>query len=164
MVSRGKVRALGVWLAALALVLFGVVSVSAASSCSVTVSPRSGTAGTVFTFHGEGFKPTGLTLHKDNAEAGDHSLSESKDPWTVTVRSRPGDEGDWSAEFVSAECSDVARFKITLPNTDVAGSGTKESRGTMPLGLAALVLVSGAGSGLILGRRLRASSADNAAL
>src|SRR3954447_9931162 len=101
MVSRGTFRALGVSLAALGLVFIGVSSVSATSSCSVTVSPKSGAAGTVFTFHGSGFKPTNLTLHKDDGEAGDHALSESNDPWTLAVHSRPGDEGSWSAEFSS---------------------------------------------------------------
>src|SRR3954447_528549 len=164
MVSRGKVRALGVSLAALALVLLEVASVSAAPTCSVTVSPKSGTAGTLFTFHGSGFKPTSLLLRKDDAEAGDHTLSETKDPWTVAVRSRPGDEGTWSAEFSSDQCTGEASFKVTLSNTDVAGSPAGDGRGTVPLGLAVVVLSVGAGSGLVLGRRLRSFSADNSAL
>src|SRR3954454_5077860 len=79
MVSSGAFRALGVSLAALLLVLVGAASVSAASSCSVTVTPKSGAAGTTFTFHGQGFKPTNLMLHKNDKDAGQHSLNEPKD-------------------------------------------------------------------------------------
>src|SRR5690348_7601708 len=118
MVSRGTFRALGVSLAALLLVFVGVSSVSAAASCSVTVSPATGTAGTVFTFHGKGFKPTGLTLHKNDAQAGEHKLSSLDDPWTLAVRSRPGDEGKWSAEFSSSACTTATTFTVTLSNTD----------------------------------------------
>src|SRR3954468_1114956 len=99
MVRRGAFRALGVSLAALLLVCLGASAVMAAPSCTVAVSPSSGTAGTVFTFKGKGFEPDHLTLHKDESEAGDHDLKDTGDPWSLSVRSRPGDEGVWSAEF-----------------------------------------------------------------
>jgi hypothetical protein len=164
MVSRGSIRALGVSLAALLLVFVGVSTVSAAASCSVTVSPATGTAGTVFTFNGKGFKPTELTLHKDDAQASDHKLGSMSDPWTLAVRSRPGDEGKWSAEFSSAQCTSAASFTVTLSNTDVAPAtvaSVASHGGAVPLSLAGLVLAAGATGGLFLGRRLRAGSADN---
>jgi hypothetical protein len=164
MVSRGSVRALGVSLAALLFVLLGASAVTATPSCSVSVSPKTGTAGSVFTFHGNGFKPTDLTLHKNDAEAGNHSLTEASTTWSVAVRSRPGDEGDWSAEFSSNQCSAVATFTVTLSNTDVAMPGTTPTGGSIALSLAAHVLAAGAAGGVFLGRKLNASSADNQAL
>ena len=161
MVSGGTFRALGVSLATLLLLLVGSSTVSAASSCSVAVSPKSGAAGTVFTFKGQGFKPTNVTLHKNDLDAGAHTLSEPKDPWTVSVRSKPGDEGTWSAEFSSDSCSAAAGFEVTLSNTDVVATSAPGGSGPIPLALAALVLVGGAGGGVILGKRLRAVPADN---
>jgi hypothetical protein len=165
MVNSGSFRAMGVSLAALLLVLVSAASVSAASSCSVTVSPKSGAAGTVFTFNGQGFKPTNLMLHKDNKDAGQHSLSEAKDPWSVTVRSRPGDEGTWSAQFSSSACTAAAAFEVTLSNTDVLPvSAAPAGSGNVPIGLAALVLLSGLGGGVALSKRLRTVPIDNRTL
>jgi hypothetical protein len=159
--SRGKFRVVGVSLAALLFVLVGASAVSAASACSVTVSPKSGAAGTVFSFHGKGFEPTELTLHKDAADAGNHALSNTGDPWTLAVHSRPGDEGQWSAQFASTECTAVATFSVTLSNTDVADLHADVTHGSVPLPLGLMVLGAGAGSGIWLGRRLRLLSAHN---
>ena len=166
MVSRGALRALGVSLAALLFMCLEASSVMAApSQCSASVSPRSGTAGTVFTFSGSGFKPTELTLHKNDAEAGVHELSGSSDPWQVSVRSRPGDEGAWSAELSSDQCSAVVEFKVTLANTDVLSDAQPDSGSVpLPLGLAVIVLAAGVGGGLVLGRRVNVAATDNRAL
>src|SRR5688572_23653951 len=116
MVTRGRVRALGASFVALLLLSIGAAGVSAADAeCSVEVSPTAGAAGTVFVFSGTGFEPTELVLHKDDTAAGTHSIDVSDDdPWEVSVRSRPGDEGVWAAELSSEDCSAVAQFRVTL--------------------------------------------------
>lgn len=168
MVSRGTFRALGASIAALLLLCIEVSSVMAAkpADCSVNVSPRAGSAGTTFVFNGTGFKPTELRLHKNDSDAGVHSVDVGdKDPWQLTVRSRPGDEGTWAAELVSDDCSAAAAFRVTLNNTDAASdlkSGT--ARHGMPLLLPAILAAAGAGGGLVLGRRFREVSADNRSL
>ena len=162
MEGRGtKIRAVGISLAALLFVLVGTSAVNAASACSVTVSPKSGTAGTVFSFHGKGFEPTELTLRKDAADPSTHELSDTGDPWTLSVHSRPGDEGQWNAEFSSSSCTAIATFSVTLSSTDVADLHADQAPGSVPLPLGLLVLGAGAGSGIWLGRRLRALPAHN---
>src|SRR3954453_7444073 len=105
MVGRGSIRTAGILLSVLLLVFVGVSSVAAAPTCVVNVTPRSGAAGSLFTFHGSGFEPIELSLSKDDEEATVHDLTESNDPWTLAVRSRPGDEGKWRAQFTSDECT-----------------------------------------------------------
>jgi hypothetical protein len=161
MVSRGSIRALGVAIAGVLLLLAGTSVVSAAAGCTVTVSPRTGVAGSVFTIHGSGFKATQLMLRRDGTEADTHPLDESTDHWDVAVRSRPGDEGVWTAELSSDECSAAANFTVTLENTDVADATAAAKSAGVPLGLAAFVLVAGAGGGLVLGRRLHAVAVHN---
>lgn len=162
MESRAKLRAVGVSLSALLFVLVGASAVNGAAACSVTVSPRSGAAGTLFSFHGKGFEPNQLMLHKGDADAGSHQLGNTGDPWSLTVRSRPGDEGQWSAEFTSKECSAVASFSVTLSNTDAAADARlAPAHNSMPLPAILIVLGVGAGSGLFLGRRLLGLSVDN---
>jgi hypothetical protein len=164
MVSRGTVRALGVSLAALLLIFVGASAVTAAPSCTVTVSPASGAAGTVFKFNGKGFEPNHMSLHHDDSEAGSHDLKDPGDPWTLSVHSRPGDEGKWSAEFYNDDCSAAALFTVTLSNTDVADvtSPTSGPGNPLSLPLAALVLVLGSASGVLLGRKLQ-GTVDNRA-
>jgi hypothetical protein len=162
MVSRGTVRALGVSLVALLLVFVGASAATAAPSCTVTVSPASGAAGTVFKFQGKGFEPTHMSLHKDEAEAGSHDLKDTGDPWNLSVHSRPGDEGKWSAEFYNDDCSAAALFTVTLSNTDVTdvASATSGSGSPLSIGLAALVLALGSAGGVVLGRKLQ-GAVDN---
>ena len=94
MVRWGSVSTVAASLGALLLLCFGASVVTAtAKQCSVTVSPKSGTAGQTFTFSGSGFEPTQLTLLKNHDAAGGHALAISNDPWQVSVLSRPGDEG-----------------------------------------------------------------------
>jgi len=136
---------------------------AADKQCSVTVSPKSGTAGQSFTFSGSGFEPAQLTLHKNDAEAGVHDLTISKDTWQVSVISRPGDEGSWSAEFDSATCTAVATFKVTLTNTDVSpiASGAPTTGNGLPSSLVLAVVGVGLGGGIFMGRRVRGRAVDN---
>lgn len=164
MVSRGLFRALGASLAALLLALVGVSAVSAAPECIVTVSPSTGAAGTAFTFHGKGFQPTHLSLHKGGTEAGDHDLSKGGDPWTLAVRSRPGDEGSWTAEFTSDQCSAETTFTVTLSNTDVAVAPGAGLGNELSIPLAVVLLAAVAGGGIFVGRRLRPFAVDNQSL
>jgi hypothetical protein len=166
MVGRGALRTLGVLLGGLLFVCLEASSVMAApSQCSASISPRTGTAGTVFTFRGSGFTPTELTLHKNDSEASVHQLNVNSDPWQVSVRSRPGDEGSWSAELSSAQCSAAVEFKVTLANTDVLSDAQPDSGSVpLPLGLAVIVLAAGVGGGLVLGRRVNVAATDNRAL
>ncbi|HEY5474360.1 MAG TPA: hypothetical protein VIK32_14370 [Candidatus Limnocylindrales bacterium] len=163
MVGRRAFRALGVSLAALPFMLLETSAVMAApSQCSASVSPPAGAAGIAFTFSGTGFKPTEITLHKNDTEAGVHELSVTSDPWQVSVRSRPGDEGSWSAELSSDQCSAVVEFKVTLANTDVVSDAQPTSgSGSTPIGLALFVLAGGIGGGLALGRRVNDRATDN---
>lgn len=166
MVSRGRVGVLGVSLAALLFLSVEASAVMAQSgACSVEVSPRAGAAGTVFVFSGSGFKPTELTLHKDDSDAGVHDVDVgTEDPWQVSVRSRPGDEGAWVAELSSDACSATAQFRVTLNNTDaVSDAVTPPASAPAPLALALFVIGAGLGGGLFFGRRLLLAAADNRA-
>ena len=158
MVGRGSFRAVAVTLGALVVLLLQTLPVLGADDCTVSVSPRAGAAGSVFTFKGSGFVPTVLLLQKGGADAGSHSIDvDGDDPWQVTVRSRPGDEGEWSAALSSDDCSAVARFTVTLANTDAAtdAAASSSSQGMPSLGLVALVLGASAAAGVALGRHLR---------
>jgi hypothetical protein len=165
MVGRGSIRAVGISLSVLLLVLVGVSSVSASPSCVVNVSPKTGAAGSLFTFSGSGFKPTELSLSKDKEEATVHDLTQNSDPWTLAVRSRPGDEGKWTASFSSDQCTADVAFTVTLSNTDavVPTSGT-DGPGSLSPALLALVVAAGAAGGVMLGRRLSALPSDNSTL
>jgi hypothetical protein len=164
MVRWGSVSTVAASLGALLLLCFGASVVTAtAKQCSVTVSPKSGTAGQTFTFSGSGFEPTQLTLLKNHDAAGGHALAISNDPWQVSVLSRPGDEGSWSAEFDSATCTAVATFKVTLTDTDVspiASSAPTTGKG-LPSSLVLAVVGLGLGGGIFMGRRVRGLAVDN---
>lgn len=164
MVRWGKIGALSASIGTLLLICLGASTVTAADKqCSVTVSPKSGTAGQTFAFDGSGFEPTQLTLHKNDAEAGVHDLTITSDPWQTSVVSRPGDEGSWSAEFDSDTCTAVVTFKVTLTNTDVAPitSGTPGNSNQLPTSLALAVVGLGVGGGILMGRRFRGLTVDN---
>jgi hypothetical protein len=160
MVRRGFLRAFAVCVAVGSVLLLCASTALAAGGedCSVSVSPRAGAAGTVFTFSGSGFTPDTLVLHKGASDAGSHTLDlEHADPWHVTVRSRPGDEGAWSAELRGSACSPVARFTVTLANTDAASAADHApANGTPPIALLLVVIGAGAVGGVALGGRLRA--------
>jgi hypothetical protein len=118
----------------------------------------------VFTFHGSGFEPTELNLSKDDQEATVHDLTPSSDPWTLAVRSRPGDEGKWSAQFTSDQCTSEVSFTVTLSNTDAAASTDGGSTGSVSPAMLFLVVASGAAGGIVLGRRLSAFPSHNSTL
>lgn len=165
MVSSGRFRLLLVPIAALLCLL--ILSASAtlaeeALSCSVQVAPRAAPAGSVFVFSGTGFKPTQLTLQKGNSEPIVHDVSVGDaDPWEVTVRSRTGDEGTWTATFGDpvTNCAAKTSFRVTLSNTDTASdlSGSNGG-GSAPLLLYFLVVVVGFTGGLVIGRIVRTQS------
>ena len=163
MVGRGAVRAFGATSVAFVLLCVGFAGVSAAQAeCTVEVSPRAGSAGTVFTFSGTGFTPTRLTLHKDDVAAGGHDLDVGDDdPWEVSIRSRPGDEGTWSAELSSDECSAVAQFRVTLANTDATSDSPGRSPARPTVVALFALLAAGLVGGKVLGRRLEPRARDN---
>ena len=148
----------------LLLVLIAVSSVAASPTCVVNVTPKSGVAGSLFTFHGSGFKPSELSLSKNDEEATVHDLTQNSDPWTLAVRSRPGDEGKWSAQFTSDQCTADASFSVTLSNTDAAAPTSGNATGSVSPAMLALVVASGAAGGVALGRRLNARPSDNSTL
>ncbi len=154
---------LGPMLSALLFIGIGASSVMAAEpGCTVEVAPRAGAAGTVFVFSGTGFEPTQLKLHKNGADAGSHVVDvHGNDSWQVSVRSRPGDEGRWSAELTSRECSASVDFRVTLASTAVAASSAPNDAPPVPWALSILVLAAGLGGGVVLGRRIRTSPIDN---
>ena len=165
MVSRGLVRALGALLVALLFVGTEASAVMAASpGCSVEAAPRAASAGTTFVISGTGFKPTSMTLHKGATDAGTRTIDiGTADPWQISVRSRPGDEGSWTAELSSDECTAVAEFRVTLANTDVVSDALSGGSQPVPLAVAIMVLAAGLGGGVFLGRRFRAGPIDNRA-
>ncbi len=151
---------MGVSLLATVALCVGAGGVSAAD-CVVEVDPAVGPAGSIFRFTGSGFAPTELNLSKNGSPAGTHDLDPpTYDPGEVPVRSRPGDEGVWEAEFVADECVALAQFRVTLTNTDAAADLRAESS-TPPVVAVLLLGAVALGGGLLLGRRLRPASGDN---
>ena len=150
MVSSGPFRLLLAPVAALLCLLALSATATLAEevlSCSVQVAPRAAPAGSVFVFSGTGFKPTKMTLQKDHSEPIIHDIEVGDaDPWEVTVRSRTGDEGTWTATFSDAvtNCEAKTSFRVTLSNTDALSDlkGTAGG-GSQPLLLYLVVVVSG---------------------
>jgi hypothetical protein len=164
MVGRGTIRAAGILLSAYALMLIGVSSVVASPSCVVNVTPKTGVAGSLFTFQGSGFEPDQLSLSHAGTDVTVHELAKTSDPWTLAVRSRPGDEGKWTAQFSSSECSTSASFTVTLTNTDADAPHGQAPAGSTSAALLFVVVGAGAAGGVFLGRRLGAATSDNSAL
>src|SRR5687767_5514519 len=165
MVRHGFVRNLGApLLGALVLVCLLAVQVRAADGeCVVTADPQAAAGGSVFTFSGSGFQPTHMTLQKDEETPTVSDIDVAgADPWQVTVQSRNGDEGGWTATFdVESGCSVTVQFRVTLTDTalitDLLG-GTPA--GSVPALLLVLVAGFGVGGGLFLARRLAAAQSQ----
>ncbi len=164
MVSSGRLRLLLVPVAALLCLLTLSASATLAQevlSCSVQVAPRAAPAGSVFVFNGTGFKPTTLTLQKGSSEPIVHEVAVGDtDPWEVTVRSRTGDEGTWTATFSDpvTNCEANTSFRVTLSNTDALSDLSGNIGGGAPALLYVLVVVFGFTGGLVIGRIVRAPS------
>jgi hypothetical protein len=165
MVSRGKVWVALFPLSALAalVALLGLGTASALAlqpvSCTVNVAPRAAEAGSSFVFSGSGYDPTTLTLQKNNEPPSVHDLNlGDADPWTVTVRSRVGDEGRWTATFTdaTANCQAEAQFRVTLSNTDaVADVSSTPPTHQQPLLLYLAVVAAAITGGAVLGHRIQ---------
>ena len=129
------------------------------TECTVSVNPRAAVGGSVFVFSGSGYSPTKLTLKKDDDDPINHDLNVGEsDPWEVTVRSRVGDEGTWSATFEDAVmgCTAATEFRVTLSNTDAISDAVNAARsGSDSLALYLGVIVFGFGGGLFIGRLMR---------
>ena len=163
MVSSGTIRRI---LAALGALLW-MLALSAGSSlaadpgtCQVHVNPRAAAAGSVFVFSGEGFVPTQLTLQREGGQPIEHDLNVGDaDPWEITVRSRAGDEGTWTASFTdpAQDCTATVEFRVTLSNTDLIGDiAAATTSSSAPVFLYLAVIVFGFGGGVMIGRRVRA--------
>jgi hypothetical protein len=132
--------------------------------CVAEVNPRVAPGGSAFVFSGSGFTPTRMTLQKEGDEPINHDLSVgTADPWEVTVRSRVGDEGKWSASFTDSAmgCTGIVEFRVTLSNTDVLDQDKTFAGGngaTVPdtLALYLAVVVFGFAGGMMLGKLLQA--------
>ena len=165
MVRHGYVRLLGApLLGALVLLCLLAVQVRAADGvCVVTVDPQAAAGGTVFTFTGSGFAPTQMALQKDKdaPTVNDIDLA-GADPWQVTVQSRAGDEGAWTATFDEEEgCSVSVQFRVTLSDTDLVSDllGNR-TEGSVPALLFLLVAAFGVGGGLFVARRLASAQSQ----
>jgi hypothetical protein len=164
MVSSGSLRRLlaplGAALWMLTVSAGAVLADEAPTTCSVEVAPGVAPGGSVFVFSGTGFQPTQLTLRKVGGEPVVHELSVGDtDPWEVTVRSRIGDEGSWTATFSDPEvdCTAIVRFRVTLSSTDVVDDIVAATQSqSAPLLLYAVVIVLGFGGGVAIGRRINA--------
>jgi hypothetical protein len=159
MVRHGYVRHLGApLLGALVLLCLLTLHVRAGEAvCVVTVDPQAAAGGTVFTFTGSGFAPTQMELQKgkEAPTVNDIDLA-GADPWQVTVQSRAGDEGAWTATFDEEEgCSVSVQFRVTLSDTDFISDliGDRPG-GSVPALLVLLVAAFGVGGGLFVARRL----------
>lgn len=162
MVDSGSIRRLlaaagaALWMLA---VFVGSAIAAEPGTCDVHVSPRAAAAGSVFIFNGSGFMPTELTLQKEGGEPISHDLNVNEgDPWEVTVRSRAGDEGTWSASFfdTDANCTAAVEFRVTLSNTDLIDDIAASVTSPAPMLLYLAVIVFGFGGGVLIGRRVRA--------
>jgi len=126
------------------------------TDCTVWVNPRAAVGGTVFVFSGSGYSPSTLSLQKRGDAPIDHELSVSDtDPWEVSVRSRVGDEGTWTASFEdpTVPCTASVRFRVTLSNTDAISDAVSAVRsGPDPIALLLGVTAVGLGGGLFIGR------------
>ena len=129
------------------------------TECSVSVNPRAAVGGSVFVFSGSGYSPTKLVLQKEGDDPINHDLNVGdSDPWEVTVRSRVGDEGTWTASFEDTVmgCSASTEFRVTLSNTDAISDAVTAARsGSAPIALYMGVIVVGFGGGLFIGRLMR---------
>lgn len=130
--------------------------------CDVQVGPRAAAGGSLFVFSGSGFMPTELTLQKEDAGPISHDINVGDaDPWEITVRSRTGDEGTWTAAFTdqALDCTASVEFRVTLSNTDliedIAASTTSLPA---PVLLYAVVVAFGLATGTLIGRRVRAKA------
>lgn len=163
MVTGGSIRR--------SLALFGatlwILGVTAGSAlgaqpgtCEVRVSPRAAAGGSAFVFSGSGFVPTEMTLHLEGAGPISHDLNlGDADPWEVTVRSRMGDEGTWTASFgdPALDCTATVEFRVTLSNTDLIDDVTAGTTSSpAPVLLYVAVIVFGFSGGALIGRRVRA--------
>jgi hypothetical protein len=114
----------------------------------------------VFTFTGSGVKPVTLLLQKDHEPPIAHDVNIGPaDPWSVTVRSRAGDEGTWTASFTDQEasCTATAAFRVTLANTDaVSDIAAAVGSAPSPMLLYLAVVAIGFSSGALVGRRVHA--------
>jgi hypothetical protein len=164
MVSSGRLRRLlgplGVALWMLTVSAGAVLADEVPPTCSVEVAPAAAPAGSVFVFSGTGFQPNELTLLKTGGDPVVHQLSVGDtDPWEVTVRSRTGDEGSWTATFSDpeTECTAITRFRVTLTPTDVVDDIVAATQAqSAPLLLYSVVIVLGFGGGVAIGRRMNA--------
>jgi len=158
MVSGGTIRrafgALGV--AAWILALSAGSALAVGPECDVQVSPRAAPAGSVFVFTGSGYQPSELTLQKADGELISHVLNVGdSDPWEVTLRSRVGDEGPWTANFIDpdSDCTETVSFRVTLSSTDLIDDiAAATSAAPTPWLLYLAVVVFGFTSGVLIGR------------
>jgi len=144
---------IAVWMLAL---FAGSTLAAGPSECEVQVSPRAAPAGSVFIFSGSGYKPAELTLQKEDGAVVSHDLTVGDgDPWEVTLRSRIGDEGTWTANFVDPDhgCTATASFRVTLSSTDLIDDiAAATSAAPTPWLFYLAVVVFGFTSGLLMGR------------
>ena len=165
MVWRGLVRVLGAPLLALfaALLLITGPVMAADPGCSVTVDPATAVGGSVFTFTGTGFRPTQLLLQKGDGGPIVNDIDPgTTDPWTQTVQSRAGDEGNWTATFVEqGGCTVEVHFQVTLTSTDVLSDLlTDQPNTSLPALFYMMVVGFGLAGGAFLSRRLSAARSD----
>jgi hypothetical protein len=161
MVRGGSIRRLlaaagvGLWMLTFSA---GAVLADESTECNVDVSPASATAGESFVFDGTGFKPNELVLRKVGGEPINHQLDLGEnDPWEVTVRSRTGDEGSWTATFLDPDgiCTATVGFRVTLTETDAIDDIAKAvGDAPAPFLLYLTVIVLGFGGGTVIGRRI----------
>ena len=138
----------------------GGVLAGSADACDVDVSPKAAPAGSVFVFSGSGYKPVSLVLQMKDNEPIEHGISVGDDdPWEVTVRSRTGDEGKWTATFTddAESCTATVEFKVTLTSTDAGDDFAAAASGARPavVGFFAAVAIFGLTGGMLLGRQIQ---------
>ncbi len=170
MADSGSIRrlfaALGATLWILA-VFAGTALAAEHETCEVEVNPRAAAAGSVFVFNGSGFVPTELELQKEGGEPIGHDPNvDDDDPWEVTVRSRTGDEGTWTATFSdpAVNCTATVDFRVTLSSTDLVDDIAATVSSPAPLLIYLAVIVLGFGGGVLIGRRVRTFGTTAAAV
>ena len=125
--------------------------VAAQGDCHVSVSPDSGSVGTVFTVSGTGFgEPTILTVFRDGVEVSENEVELTAETGAFTQEVTADAAGTWLARAVlpESECGGEVEFAV-LPNS-AAEARTDGYAGTA---VPPAAVVAAACLGLLLGFR-----------
>ncbi len=136
---------------AIAGLAVAAIPVAAQGDCHVSVSPSSGSVGTVFTVSGMGFgEPTVLTVFRNGVEVSETEVELSAETGAFTHEVTADAAGTWLARAIlpESECGGEVEFTVLV------NSATEEPKPTSPgAGELGAALLAAACVGLLLGLR-----------